>query len=119
MEKIDTTYERPILASKFDEFTKVYYLKISNISNKHRVLRDELLLSMAEHYKLAHVENKTKQVSKLYLLDANLHYMKDLIRILSQSGVREISPKNFGAMGLRLNETGKIIGAMIKNRNKK
>lgn len=108
-----------IIVEKYDDFVNYLYPMLINTSRQHRILRDTMLSAMLEQYRLFRDAGKSGQVSKLYIADAGLAYLRDLLRLMSDPARRLISRRQYEVASVRLAESGAILGAWIKTVQKR
>ena len=108
-----------LVIDKFTTAIEYIYPVLVNLSNKHRIIRDELLTSLFYQQKLFYDAAKSDQISKLYLADSGLAYIKELLRFLVNRNRKLISLKQYEVTSIHIAETGKILGAWIKSKTKK
>ncbi len=106
------------IIEKFDGLARYLYPKLTNTSRVHRVMRDEFLKAIFDQYKLFHAAGKSGQVSRLYEADAGLAYIRELLRFMSWSGVKQdgkglMSLRQYEIASVHLAETGAMLGAWI------
>ncbi len=74
---------------------------------------------MFEQVSMFSQAGKSGQASKLYLADAGLSDLRYMVRFLSDSKRKLISLHQSEVASIHLSETGKMLGAWIKNKNAK
>lgn len=96
-----------------DKYIKVFnylYPIALNISNKHKILKEELLKTLIEHVKFTEEAVKANSRSKVYAIDTNLAYIKDLLMIMASDKIRLISQHQQMTASKLMEEVGGIIG---------
>lgn len=71
------------IIARYDGGVNYLYPLVNNISHKHRAIKDAMLSAMFEQYRLFHEAAKSNQVSKIYLADAGLAHIKELLRFMA------------------------------------
>lgn len=107
-----------LVVDKFSSAIDYIYPVIVNISNKHRMVRDELLSALFKQQQLFYDAAKSDQISKLYLADSGLAYIKEILRFLVNKNLKLISVKQYEVSSIRIAETGKILGSWIKSKSR-
>jgi hypothetical protein len=107
-----------LVVDKFASAIEYIYPVLVNISNKHRVIRDEAVLTLFKQQQLFYDAAKSDQISKLYLADSGLAYMRELLRFLVNKNLKLISVKQYEVSMIRIAETGKILGTWIKTKSR-
>jgi hypothetical protein len=106
----------PILAivEKYEVFVRYLYPILQRCPRQHGVLRDTVLaalfLPIGDLYQAA----KSRQVSRLYAVDADFATLRSHLRFLSHVGIRIITPHQHGAALALLAEPGRMLGAWIR-----
>lgn len=108
-----------IIVEKYESFFNYLYPMLINTSRQHRILRDVALTALLNQYQLFRDAGKSNQISKLYLADAGMAYLRDLLRLLSHPDRRLISRRQYEVASSHLAESGAILGAWIKTMQKR
>lgn len=111
--------ESMAIVDKYDGFVNYLYPMLVNTSRVHRVLRDTFIGAMLEQYRLFRDAGKSNQASKLYLADAGIAYLRDLLRIMANPVRRLISRRQYEIASVHLAESGAMLGAWIKTAQKR
>lgn len=108
-----------LVVEKFSMAINYIYPVLINISCKHRVVRDEAISALLQQQKLFYDAAKSDQISKLYLADSGLAYVKELLRFLVDKNRKLISLKQYDVTLIHIAETGNILGSWIRSKSKK
>ena len=73
------------IVQRYDGAVNYLYPLLINMSHKHRVLRDSMIAALFEQYRLFYEAAKSNQVSRVYIADAGLAHLKDLLRLRGES----------------------------------
>jgi len=104
------------IIERFEGLINYVYPIALNIRRTHHAVRDRLIGAMFEQVSLFQQAGKSSQISKLYLADAGLAYLRYLLRFLADEHRRLISRHQHEVAAIHLAETGRMLGAWIKSR---
>jgi hypothetical protein len=90
-----------------------------NVSHKHRVLRDAMLTALFVQYRLFYEAAKSNQVSKIYIADAGLAHIKELLRFMAEPARKLVSRRQYEVASVHLAETGAMLGGWIRHAQKR
>jgi len=107
------------IIERFDGFVNYLYPMLTNTSRQHRVMRDTLLATMFQQYRLFHGAGKSNQVSRLYEADAGMAYLRELLRFMAGPDRKLVSRRQYEVASVHLAETGAMLGAWIKSAQKR
>lgn len=105
-----------VIIEKYDEFLNYIYPVLQNISRKHGIVKQRVITLVFNQVELFYKAIKSNHISKLYEADANLAVIRHHLRFLSDSKRKLITPKQQQIAEIKLAETGKILGSIIKGK---
>lgn len=110
----NTSTDALAIVEKYEEFVKYMYPILQRSPRHHGVLRDvvlqELFLPVGELYHAA----KSKQVSRLYSIDARFATLRSFLRFLVQPSIRIVSRHQHAHALALIAEPGKMLGSWIR-----
>src|SRR5882724_8255991 len=98
------SYEGMAIVEKYETFLNYAYPKVQNCPRKHGVLRANVLGAMLEPIAALYAAGKSNQVSRLYLIDAQLATLRFWLRFLSANDRRVLTPHQASVALGHLNE---------------
>jgi hypothetical protein len=102
------------IVEKYEAFVTYLYPILQNAPRKHGVLRDTVLaLLFAPIGGLYHAA-KSRQVSRLYAVDAEFATLRSLMRFLAKGDIRILTPKQHQTALVLLAEAGGMLNAWQK-----
>jgi hypothetical protein len=102
------------IVEKYETVLNYLYKILQNCSRKHGVARDAMLSALLAQPELFYVAAKSKQVSRLYVADANLATLRFWLRFMVHPD-RKVITHHQHAVALRgLAEVGRMLGAWVK-----
>lgn len=112
---------KPALAivERYEGAVSYLYPLLLNMSHKHRVLRDSLLTALFEQYRLFYEAAKSSQVSRVYVADAGLAHIKELLRFMADPARKLVSRRQYEVASIHLAETGAMLGGWIRHVQKR
>jgi len=117
--KDNSCYQQMAIIEKFEGFINYMYPIALNINRAHHVARDRLITMMFEQISMFSQAGKSGQVSKLYLADAGLSDLRFMLVFLADEKRKLISRHQAEVAGIKLAETGMMLGTWIKNKQTK
>jgi hypothetical protein len=81
------------IVEKYEVFVSYLYPILQNAPRKHGVLRDAVLASLFAPIGGLYHAAKSKQLSRLYAIDAEFATLRAFLRFLSQPSVRIVTPR--------------------------
>lgn len=110
----NTATDALAIVEKYEAFVSYLYPILQNSPRKHGVLRDAVLAALFAPIGGLYHAAKSKQVSRLYAIDAEFATLRAFLRFLNQPGIRIVTPKQHEfALGL-LAQAGRMLGAWIR-----
>lgn len=106
-------FEGMAIVEKYEDFLNYVYPKVQNCPRKHGVLRDAVLSSLLEPVPAFYAAGKSRQVSRLYLIDAQLATLRFWLRFLADDARKVLTTHQAGEALRRLNEVGRMLGAWM------
>lgn len=99
------------IVEKYEAFVTYLYPIVQRAPRYHGVLRDAVLRELFEPIGELYHASKSKQLSRLYAVDARFATLRSYLRFLSRPDIRILNG-NQHAHSLRLiSEPGKMLGA--------
>jgi|EndMetStandDraft_5_1072996.scaffolds.fasta_scaffold346608_2 hypothetical protein len=112
------TTDEMAIVQKYEDFLNYAYPKIQNCARRHSVLRDQVLAAFLAPVEGFYAAGRSDQVSRLYLLDAQLAANRFWLRFVSHPSRKVISTEQAAVALRRLDEVGRMLGAWIGKRRK-
>ncbi len=103
------------IVEKYEQFIAYFYPVLQNVPRKHGVARDMALTAMFQQVEMFATAGKAKQISRLYIADANLSALRFWLRFMADPGRRLITPQQHKVALAKLAEVGKMLGTWIKS----
>lgn len=107
------SFEAFAIVEKYEDFLNYLYPKVQNCPRKHGVVRDAVLLAMVEPVPAFYAAGKSRQVSRLYLIDAQLATLRFWLRFLTHESRKILTDHQAAESLKRLNEVGRMLGGWI------
>ena len=107
------------IVQRYDGAVNYLYPLLINMSHKHRVLRDSMIAALFEQYRLFYEAAKSNQVSRVYIADAGLAHLKDLLRFMADPARKLVSRRQYEVASIHLAETGAMLGGWIRHVQKR
>ena len=107
------------IAERFSVGVNYLYPLVLNVSRKHRIVRDALIAAMFDQQRLFYEAAKSGQASRLYVADAGLAHIKELLRFMSDPSRRLMSRRQYEIASVHLAETGNMLGGWIRHVQKR
>jgi hypothetical protein len=107
----NTATDALAIVEKYEAFVNYLYPILQNAPRKHGVLRDVVLNALYPPIGALYQAAKSKQVSRLYAVDAEFATLRAFLRFLSQGGIRIITPKQHEVCLALLAEPGGMLNA--------
>jgi hypothetical protein len=99
------------IVERYEAFVTYLYPILQNSPRKHSVLRDTVLAALFVPIGGLYHAAKSKQVSRLYAVDAEFATLRAYLRFLSQVNVRILGPKQHEVALALLAEPGRMLNA--------
>lgn len=99
------------IVEKYEAFVTYLYPILQNSPRKHGVLRDTVLASLFVPIGGLYHAARSRQVSRLYSVDAEFATLRSYLRFLSSNGIRILTPRQHGIALALLAEPGRMLGA--------
>ena len=107
----NTVTDALAIVEKYEAFVRYLYPILQNSPRRHGVLRDAVLAALFPPIAgLYHAAN-SKQVSRLYAVDAEFATLRAFLRFLSQASIKIVTPKQHEVALAMLAEPGRMLGA--------
>jgi len=107
------SYDQMLIVEKFEAVFDYLYPIAQNIPNKHGVVKEMLIRSLTTQLKLFHIAGKSGQIQRLNEADAELAYLRNLLRLLSKPYMRAMTIHQVETSLKMIAEVGKIMGAWV------
>ena len=104
------------IIEKYDEFLNYIYPAAQNIPRKHGVLKEGFIRLIFEQPELFYKAIKSGHKSKIYEADAGIAAIKHRLRFLADDKRKLITKRQHQVASVKLAETGKLIGKMLRGR---
>ncbi|MFA5897895.1 MAG: diversity-generating retroelement protein Avd [Hyphomicrobium sp.] len=108
------SFEAMAIVDKYEVFLNYLYPKVQNCPRKHGVLRDAVLAALFVPVPGFHAAGKTKQISRLYAVDADIAVLRFWLRFMANSSRAIITEAQCKVAMRHLNEVGSMLGAWIQ-----
>ncbi len=102
------------ILEKYEQFVDYFYPVLQNAPRRHGVARDMALKAVFEQVEMIVAAGKSRQISRLYIADANLAALRFWLRFMAHPGRKIITPHQHRVALTKLAEVGKMLGAWIK-----
>lgn len=109
-----TSWSPLAIVEKYEQFIDYFYPVLQNVPRKHGVARDMALTAMFQQVEMITQAGKARQVSRLYIADANLSALRFWLRFMAHPARKLITPQQHKVALAKLAEVGKMLGAWIK-----
>lgn len=115
-DSIGTDAQIPVLAivEKYEAFVNYLYPILQSSPRRHGVIRDIVLAALFSPIGDLYQAAKSRQVSRLYAVDADFATLRSHLRFLVQPSIRVITPRQHGVALATLSEPGRMLGAWIR-----
>ena len=105
------------IVEKYEAFVSYLYPILQTSPRKHGVLRDVVLAQLFSPIGGLYHAAKSKQVSRLHVVDAEFATLRSHLRFLVGAGIRIITPHQHEVALSLLSEPGRMLGAWIRKLN--
>ena len=102
------------IVEKYEAFVNYLYPILQTAPRKHAVLRDVVLNALFPPIGGLYHASRSKQVSRLYAIDADFATLRSHLRFLAQGHIRILSPHQHVTALAMLAQPGKILGSWLK-----
>ncbi len=102
-----------LIVEKYERVIAYLYPIIQRTPRKHGIVRDKFLEKLFDQPELFIQAGKSRQVSKLYMADANLALLRFYLRFF-RGGMHHITIKQEAYAQVLIAEVGSILGSWIK-----
>jgi len=99
------------IVEKYEAFVTYIYPILQNSPRRHGVLRDTVLAALFAPIGGLYHAAKSRQISRLYAVDAEFATLRAFLRLLCQDGIRIVTPKQHAVALARLAEAGRMLNA--------
>ena len=99
------------IVEKYEAFVTYLYPILQNSPRRHGVLRDAVLAALFAPIGGLYHAAKSRQVSRLYAVDAEFATLRAFLRFLSQASVRIVTPRQHEVALALLAEPGRMLNA--------
>ncbi len=110
----NTATDALAIVEKYETFMRYLYPILQRAPRQHGVLRDVVLAVLFEPIGGLYQAAKSKQVSRLYAIDAEFATLRSHLRFLVAPGVKIITIQQHGQALRLLAEPGGMLNAWIK-----
>jgi hypothetical protein len=110
----NTTVDTLAIVEKYEVFVKYLYPAVQRSPKHHGVLRDTVIAEMFATVGDLYHAAKSKQLSRLYQVDARFATLRSYLRFLASPEIRVLSPKQHAHALRLLLEPGRMLGAWQK-----
>jgi hypothetical protein len=107
------------IAERFSVGLNYLYPLLLNVSRKHRIVRDALISAMFDQQRLFYEAAKSGQASKVYIADAGLAHIKELLRFMAEPSRKLVSRRQYEVASVHFAETGNMLGGWIRHAQKR
>lgn len=110
----NTTTDALAIVEKYEAFVHYLYPILQRAPRQHGVIRDVVLAQLFVPVGQLYHAAKSRQVSRLFAVDAEFATLRAHLRFLSRDKVKIITPRQHQVALALLAEPGKMLGAWIK-----
>jgi hypothetical protein len=110
----NTSTDALAIVEKYEAFVRYMYPILQRSPRQHGVLRDVVLAALFAPIGDFYHAAKSKQVSRLYMIDAELATLRSHLRFLASPDVRIVTPKQHVTALTLIGVAGKMLGAWQK-----
>jgi hypothetical protein len=110
----NTNTDALAIVEKYEAFVKYLYPILQHSPRRHGVLRDKVLGFLFEPIGGLYHAAKSRQVSRLHAVDAQLATLRSYLRFLVLDSIRIITPHQHRAALALLSESGRMLGSWQK-----
>jgi hypothetical protein len=110
----NTTTDALAIVEKYEAFVSYLYPILQNAPHRHGVLRNTVLAALFVPIGGLYHAAKSKQVSRLYAVDAEFATLRSYLRFLAQGHIRILTPRQHVAALALLSESGKMLGSWLR-----
>ena len=114
----NTATDALAIVEKYEGFVNYLYPILQNAPRKHGVLRDAVLAALFTPIGDLYHAAKSKQVSRLYAVDAEFATLRAFLRLLVQANIRVVTPKQHEIALGHIAQAGRMLNAWIKKRRR-
>ncbi|MDP1866976.1 MAG: diversity-generating retroelement protein Avd [Bradyrhizobium sp.] len=107
----NTSTDALAIVEKYEAFVTYLYPILQSSPRRHGVLRDAVLAALFVPIGGLYHAAKSRQVSRLYAVDAEFATLRSYLRFLSRGDVRILSPRQHVVALAMLAEPGKMLNA--------
>jgi hypothetical protein len=107
----NTATDALAIVERYEAFVTYLYPILQNAPRRHGVLRDAVLAALFVPIGDIYHAAKSKQVSRLYAVDAGFATLRSYLRFLSQGQIRILTPKQHQVALALLAEPGGMLNA--------
>jgi hypothetical protein len=106
------------IVEKYEAFVTYLYPIMQCSPRRHCVLRDIVLTDLFEPIGDLYKAARSRQLSRLYTVDAEFATLRSYLRFLAKPGIRIITPDQHKTALALLSEPGKMLGAWQRKLNR-
>jgi hypothetical protein len=99
------------IVEKYEAFVTYLYPILQNSPRRHGVLRDAVLTALFAPIGDIYHAAKSRQISRLYAIDAEFATLRAFLRFLNQASIRIVTPKQHEVALALLAEPGRMLNA--------
>jgi hypothetical protein len=107
----NTTTDALAIVEKYEAFVSYLYPILQNAPRRHGVLRDAVLAALFVPIGDLYHAAKSRQLSRLYTIDAEFATLRSYLRFLSHAGIRIVTPRQHEVSLALLAEPGGMLNA--------
>lgn len=110
----NTSTDALAIVERYEAFVNYLYPILQNAPRRHGVIRDTVLAALFGPIGGLYHAAKSRQVSRLYAVDAEFATLRSYLRFLSQGHIKILTPKQHVTSLALLSEPGKMLGAWLR-----
>lgn len=107
----NATTDALAIVEKYESFVAYLYPILQNAPRRHRVLRDAALAALFAPIGGLYHAAKSRQISRLYAIDAEFATLRAFLRFLASPHVRIVAPKQHEVALALIAEPGRMLNA--------
>jgi hypothetical protein len=110
----NTSTDALAIVEKYEAFVTYLYPILQRSPRQHGILRDIVLGALFDPIGGLYHAAKSRQVSRLYVVDAQFATLRSYLRFLARESIKIITPKQHRVALALLAESGRMLGAWQK-----
>ena len=113
----NTAVDALVIVEKYEAFVSYVYPILQRSPRRHGILRDVVLAQLFVPIGGLYHAAKSRQVSRLYAVDAEFATLRSHLRFLARADIKILNPHQQGVALTLLAEPGRMLGAWQRKLN--